>query len=126
MASVGRGARNKGANYEREIAKKLSAKFGVDVKRTGAQESAKVHGGDVNAAKYQDTILNDFFWELKKREAWSIIDWYKKACDDRGGFMTKVVVVASKNNADDYVFMSLDDFTSILVELDGYRKENEV
>lgn len=122
MASIGRGSRNKGANYERQIAKLLADKFGVIVKRTGAQEKWKVHGGDVNAAKFQNTILTDFFWELKKRESWSIIDWFKKACDDCKGMMQIPVVVASKNNEDDYAFLRLSDFLALLKELDGYRK----
>lgn len=124
MASRGAGSHKKGADYERKIAKYLSQAFGTEVKRTPAQESAKIHGGDVNAHKGDDTILTDFFWELKKRETWSIIDWYKKAVDDCGATRQIPIVVASKNNEDDYVFMSLKDFTRILRELDGYRKED--
>lgn len=122
MASTGKSARDKGANYERKIAKRLKDEFGVDVKRTGAQERWKVHGGDINAAKYQDTILTDFFWELKCREQWQIIDWYKKASYDAGPYQTPLIV-ATKNREDDYVFLSLDNFLSILYELDGYRKD---
>lgn len=126
MASRGRGARNKGANYERKIAKRLTEKFGIDVKRTGGTERSKiVNKGDVNASKYNDTILNDFFWELKCRESWSILDWYKKAEDDARGTVLKTLVVASKNHEDDYVFMKLEDLLSILYELEGYRKEED-
>ena len=123
MASRGAGSHKKGADYERKIAKQLSELFGTTVKRTPAQESAKIHGGDVNAHKGDDTILVDFFWELKKREAWSILDWYKKAKDDCSGTRQMPIVVASKNNEDDYVFLSLSDFSRILRELEGYRKE---
>ena len=125
MASRGRGARNKGATFERALSKKLSSAFGIDVKRTGGTERSKiVNKGDVNASKYIKTILNDFFWEAKNRESWSIIDWYKKACDDAQGTVLKPVVVATKNQEKDYVFMSLDDFIKVLVELEGYRKED--
>lgn len=124
MASRGAGSYKKGADYERKIAKLLEHKFGVTVKRTPAQESAKIHGGDVNAPKYMNTILTDFFWELKCRESWSIIDWYKKAVDDAAGSSQIPIVVATKNHEDDYVFMSLTDFTRIIYELDGYRKED--
>lgn len=124
MASPGRGARNKGANYERKIAKRLADKFGIDVKRTGGTERSKiVNKGDVNASKYNDTILNDFFWELKCRESWSILNWYQKAVDDAQGTTLKPLVVASKNHERDYVFIELEDFLSILYELEGYRKE---
>lgn len=123
MASPGRGSYQKGANYERKIAKLLSDTFGVVVKRTGAQESAKVHGGDVNTHRGNDSILNDFFWECKAREAWSIIDWLKKAQDDEGQIGRPAVVVATRNNEADYAFMRLEIFLRLLKELDSYRKE---
>lgn len=123
MASRGSGSRQKGKNYELKLAKFFKAEFGVDVKRTGAQERWKAHGGDINAPAYTYTILNDFFWEAKNRESWAILDWYKKANDDNYGTPKKTVVVVSKNHEDDYVFLSLRDFTNILKELDGYRKE---
>lgn len=123
MASPGRGSYQKGANYERKIAKLFQDEFGVQVKRTGAQESAKVHGGDVNTHRGNDSILNDFFWECKARESWSIIDWLEKAQDDEGQLGRPAVVVATRNHADDYAFLRLRDFIRILRELDSYRKE---
>ena len=65
MASPGRGSYQKGANYERRIAKLFQDEFGVQVKRTGAQESAKVHGGDVNTHRGNDSILNDFLGNVR-------------------------------------------------------------
>lgn len=124
MASRGAGSHKKGADYERRVAGILTETFGVKVQRTPAQESAKLYGGDVNAHVADNTILTDFFWELKKREAWSIIDWYKKAKDDCSGTRQIPIVVASKNNEDDYVFLTLSDFSRILRELEGYRKED--
>lgn len=127
MASRGRGARNKGADYERRLAKILSAKFGIDVKRTGGTERSKiVNKGDVNASKYEDTIINDFFWEAKCRESWAILDWYKKAELDGQGTTLMPVVVATKNFERDYVFLTLDDFLRILYELEGWRKEEDL
>lgn len=121
MASIGRGAREKGAKFERKIAKILKDKFGVEVKRTGAQEKWKMYGGDVNAPRHIDTILNDFFWECKARENWSIIDWYIKAADDAETNQIPVVV-ATKNHNNNYVFLTLQDFIGILKELEEYRK----
>jgi hypothetical protein len=122
MASRGAGAYKKGADYERKIAKYLQSLFGIEVKRTPAQESAKVHGGDVNAPKYLNSILSDFFWELKRRESWDLIGWHKKACDDAGMSRQIPVVVTTKNREEDYVFLKLSDFARLLKELDGYRK----
>lgn len=115
-------SREKGAVFERDFARKLKGVFGVDVKRTGAQERWKAHGGDVNAPEYSKTILTNFFWELKNRETWSILDWYKKARDDNGSPSKIPVVVATKNREEEYVFLSFKDFSRILLELDGYRK----
>ena len=124
MASIGKGARQKGANFEREVAKILKDKFNVDVRRTGAQERWKVDGGDVNAPSWIKTILNDFHWECKNREKWALLNWYKKTKDDNQGVAKKPIVVASKNFEDDYVFMSLNDFLAIIYELDSWRNED--
>lgn len=123
MAKPGRGSYVKGANFERKIAKLLSQKFGVDVKRTGAQESAKVHGGDVNTHRGNKSVLNDFFWECKAREQWDLIGWLKKAQDDEGLIGRPAVVVATRNNQDDYVFLKFSDFLNILQQIDMERKK---
>jgi hypothetical protein len=123
MASVGKGARDKGANFERDIARKLATAFGVEVRRTGAQERWKsTNGGDVNARKGEDTVLNDFFFELKCQEKWNLLEWYKKAVDDVGGMHQIPMVVAKKNRESEYCFLKLDDMIRLLQELDGYRK----
>jgi hypothetical protein len=123
MAGVGRSARNKGANYERKIASLLSERFKVDVRRTGAQERWKAIKGDVNPAKGEKTILSDFFWELKNRESWSIINWYKKAVEDENLGEQIPIVVATKNQERDYVFLSLEHWLDIIEELEQLRKE---
>jgi len=128
MASIGRGARNKGAKFERDTAALLSKEFGVPMKRTGSQERWGTYPGDINAPKHITTILNDFFWELKCRESLgkTLLDWYKKAKDDAGGSKQIPLVVTTKNHEDDYVFLTLKDFTRILYELEGYRKDEQI
>lgn len=126
MASKGKGSRDKGANFERKIADRFSERFNIDVNRTGSQERWSYYGGDVHAPDGSDTILNDFFFELKNRENLpkTIIKWYQKAVDDAEGSYKTPVVITTKNYEDDYVFMTLDDFEKILFELEGYRKED--
>lgn len=124
MASPGRGSQQKGKNHEREIAKLLSVTFGVDVRRTPSPERWKTIKGDVNVGTWVKSIVADFMWECKNRESWNILDWYRKAADDTEGTYKIPVVVASKNNETNYVFLSLEHFLRILKELDGYRKEN--
>jgi Holliday junction resolvase len=127
MASKGKGARDKGANYERDIAKRFTSRFGIEVNRTGSQERWSYYGGDIHAAQGIDTVLNDFFFELKNRENLpkTIIKWLKKAQDDAEGSFKRPVVITTKNFEDDYIFMELDNFEDILYELEGYRKESE-
>jgi len=122
MASIGSGSQQKGKAYERKISNLLTKTFGVQVRRTPSPERWKsTNLGDLNASKNEKTILNDFFWECKKRENFSPLAWYEKAKGDSDQYQIPVVV-ASKNHEDDFVFLSLSDFLKILVELDGYRK----
>ena len=116
-------SQRKGKTYEREIAAKLSKFFNEEIRRTPAQEKWKSRGGDINP-RNPKSILSRFFIETKKREAWNILDWYKKAKDDSEIYRTPVVV-CSKNQEEDYVFFRLDDFLKILLELDGYQKQKD-
>lgn len=113
-------SQRKGKEYERHIARRLQVILGEPFVRTGAQEKWKSRGGDVNP-RSGGSMANRFFWEAKKRESWSVLEWYKKAADDSSGTSRKPVVVCSRNNEDDYVFLSLDDFGKLLAELKGYE-----
>jgi len=123
MASIGSGSQQKGKAFERKIAKIISDTLGIDFRRTPSPERWKTNKGDGNAPTYIKTIAHDFMWEMKCRESWNILDWYKKAADDSQGTFKKPVVVASRNHENSYVFLTLEDFLKILTELDGYRKE---
>lgn len=127
MASSGKGSRDKGAQYERDIANQFSDKFDLDVSRTGSQERWSFYGGDVHAPQGEETILNDFFFELKNRESLpkTVLKWYKKARDDADGSYKIPALITTKNYEDDYVMLTLDNFLKILKELDGYRDEDE-
>ena len=114
-------SQKKGKAYERHLANKLKDWFKEDVRRTGAQEKWKSRSGDVNP-RNSSSILGRYHWEAKKREAWAILEWWKKAKDDAETYRTPVVV-ASRNNEDDYVFMKLEDFLKLLKELDGFLKK---
>ena len=113
-------SKRKGKEYEIAIAHLLSQFFDEDVRRYGAQEKWKSFQGDIRS-KNKDSILNDYHLELKKRETWAVLAWYKKAKDDTDSFKTPIVV-CSRNHEDDYVFFRLQDFLKLLLELDGFRK----
>lgn len=122
MASRGSGSQQKGKNHEREVSKLISDALGIDFRRTPSPERWKATKGDGNAPSWQKTIAHDFMWEMKCREAWSILDWYKKAKDDTGESGRIPVVVAKRNREDNYAFLTLTDFLALLAELDAYRK----
>ncbi|NHZ84892.1 MAG: hypothetical protein GWP19_03315 [Planctomycetia bacterium] len=126
MASRGRGSRVKGGTFERRIAKLLQEQFDVSVKRSGAQEQWKHSVGDLQPDPKSDTILNNYFWECKNRESMgkALLDWYKKAKSDaeKGGKIP--LVVATKNQEDDYVFIRLEDFLELLEDLSNHKKHN--
>jgi hypothetical protein len=78
MASPGRGARQKGANFERTIAKQLSADLGLVFKRgLGQTRSALLEGGDV-----QCESLPQYHFELKHHKRVSISAAMKQAQRD--------------------------------------------
>lgn len=122
MASRGAGSQAKGKNFERAVAKLISDALNIQFRRTPSPERWKADKGDGAAPMWQKTIAHDFMWEMKNREAWAILDWYKKAKTDCGNSKQIPVVVATKNHEDSYAFLAFSDFLNILAELDAYRK----
>lgn len=123
MAHRGRGAQAKGKQFERDVAKKVQSVLGIEMRRTPSNERWKTRGGDVNPRNYF-SIAGRFHWELKNQETWKILDWFKKASDDAEELRTPLVVV-SRNREREYVFLTLDDFLRLLVELQGYEGKTE-
>ncbi len=95
----GRGARNKGAAGERELAGILSDQLGFVVKRKLGQ--ARDGEDDIQVGKFRI--------EVKRRERVSIDDWCKQveACIQPG----EIPVVAYRRNGQPWrVVLLLDDF----------------
>ena len=122
MASKGHSAQVKGKVFERLVADTLKKKFGIEVRRTPSQERWKVRNqGDVNAMG--ESIVNRFHWEAKNHATVSIKEWYKKAKDDCGYSRIPVVVFRVPNTDMILTTLSLDDLCKVILELDGYIKE---
>lgn len=98
---MGRMSRNKGAAFEREIAIRLSALLGRDVKRRLGQ--ARDAGHDLDGT-------DPFLIECKRRARISVYEWYEqvvKAAAGRGGIP---MVIMRQDNGEALVLLSLIDF----------------
>lgn len=125
-SKIGKKSKRKGVRNEREEGAKFYEKeFGIKVRRTplsgGIGEFAP---GDLMAQG--NTILNDFYIEMKKCEQWNILEWHKKALHEtvnRWGFGKTPILDVTKNLESHYIFIRRDHFVKLLKELEGYRKQ---
>lgn len=115
----GRRSRNKGSNYERDIAKKFKEHYHVDLVRTPqsggfAKKSAKADEfrGDIVPAD-KDVRLN-LHIECKNAKTWSLPSWLKQAESDCPKHKTPVVIFHQHNSSKDYICMSLTDFFELV------------
>ena len=111
----GKRSRNKGANFERTIAKKFKAFFGVDLVRTPqsggfAKKSVKADEfrGDIVSA--DATIDLGIHVECKNAKTWSLPAWLKQAESDCPKGKKPVVIMHKPNTSQDYIVMKLEDF----------------
>lgn len=111
----GRRSRNKGANYERTIAKKFKEFFGIDFVRT--PQSGGFAKKSVKADTFRGDIVSaDADWELnlhiecKNAQTWSLPAWLRQAESDCPGDKKPVVVMHKPNSSQDYIVLKLEDF----------------
>lgn len=117
----GKSSRNKGANYERTIAKVFKEKLGVELKRTPqsggfAKDSSKgdeFRGDIIVADKDIDFKLHI---ECKNHKSWSILAWLNQAIEDCPKDKIPVVIYHKHNTSKDYVVINLNDFIELLKE----------
>lgn len=123
----GRRSRNKGASFERLIAKKFKEFFGVDLVRTPqsggfAKKSVKAdefRGDIVSADKDKELLLHI---ECKNAQTWSLPAWLRQAEGDCPKDKIPCVIMHKPNSSQDYVTLKLEDFMS-LVQRDRVFKE---
>jgi len=124
----GKSSKNKGANYERTIAKIFKEKLGVELKRTPqsggfAKNSSKgdeFRGDIVSIDGTVDFILHV---ECKSHKTWKLKEWIRQSKEDcPEGKIPIVVFHQGQRNengkrveeAGDYVALSLEDFLDIV------------
>lgn len=114
----GKRSRNKGANYERTIAKKLKEFFGIEFARTPqsggfakkSEKASNFRGDIVSIDKDYDISMH---MELKNHNAWSLPAWIKQAEEDCPEEKIPCVIMHKPNTSIDYITMRLEDFLSL-------------
>lgn len=114
----GKRSRNKGANYERTIAKKLKEFFGIDFVRTPqsggfakkAEKADDFRGDIVSADKRLDIALHI---ECKCCQTWSLPKWLQQSESDCPKDKIPCVVAHKPNSSTEYITMRLEDFLSV-------------
>lgn len=101
----GRSNRNRGAAFERKIAKMLTDELGFVVRRNASQ----ARGGAIEGPDIQ---VGHFGIECKSRDAIAVYPWLEKAEIDSVGSVP--VVVARADGKVPIVIMYLDDFLPML------------
>lgn len=114
----GRRSRNKGASFERTVAKKFKEFFGIDLVRTpqsggfakNAEKSEEFRGDVVSANK--DIDLNIHI-ECKNAKSWSLPAWLKQAESDCPKSKKPCVIMHKDGTSTDYIVMKLEDFFNL-------------
>lgn len=115
---LGRRSKTKGGNYERDVAKKFKAFYGVDLVRTPqsggfAKKNAKAGDfrGDIVPATDGVNLLIHI--ECKNTKTWTLPAWLKQAESDCPKGKAPIVVFHQHNSSKDYVCISLEDFMKL-------------
>lgn len=119
MARRGRGARNKGANYERKIAEKFKERYDIELRRTPQS------GGFAYDSKRADEFRGDILpvesnvdmklhIECKNQKTWQLRSWLEQAESDCPEGKIPMVVMHKPNTSKEYVVLDLEDFFKLV------------
>lgn len=116
---LGKRSKTKGANYERDVAKKFKKAYDADLVRTPqsggfAKKSVKADEfrGDIVSAD-EDLELS-LHIECKNTKTWSLPAWFNQAESDCPKGKFPVVVFHQHGTSKDYVALSLEDFFKLV------------
>lgn len=115
----GKNAKRKGGQYERDIAKKFQAKYGVELKRTPQSggfakkaDKADDYRGDITIVDTRNMLLIHI--ECKNQKTWQLKQWIEQAESDCPEGRSPIVIFHQYNSSKDYVCLSLDDFFKLV------------
>lgn len=126
---LGKLAKRKGGQYERDIAKKFGERYDVELKRTPQSggfskksDKADDFRGDVTIVDNRKELLLHI--ECKSQKTLSIPKWILQAESDCPEGRTPIVVFHQYGTSKDYVCLSIQDFFK-LVERDKIVRKRE-
>lgn len=119
MASRGKGARNKGANYERKIAEKFKKEYDVELRRTPQSggfaydsEKADEFRGDI--LPVESSVDMKLHIECKDQKTWQLRKWLEQAKGDCPKGKIPVVVMHKPNTSKEYLVIELENFFNLV------------
>jgi len=130
-------SRNKGANFERIIAKTLTTWTGTTIARSPASGGRSKKSGDITPKDPKEMVRHPFGWEMKNNETWSLpslfesselpktfASYWKQCTEDaaRGGKIP--LLVFTQNNLP--IFIMMERKTFIDTRLKRYVIENDL
>lgn len=122
--ALGKRSRNKGASFERTIAKYLQEKYGIEFVRTPqsggfAKNAKKAEGfrGDIVPA--DDSVNIKLHVECKNTKTWSLPKWFEQAESDAPKGKVPVVIFHKHNTSKNYIALSLEDFCELVKDIKG-------
>ena len=129
MASIGRGARIKGNNFERKVSKIITPWWSylkdkiISFRRVPNSGGLNIKG-DIMTEDLTDMKDFPLHLELKCQERFNVNDYYKQASHDapEGKIPT---VIFSKNNDDIYIMMTLNNFIDFTKKIKDENKQKE-
>lgn len=124
----GKSSRNRGASYERTIAKKIKEILGIELKRTpqsGGFAKDSTHGADFRGdiVSIDDNLDFKLHVECKDTVTWQLPSWLKQAEGDCPKGKVPIVVFHRRQldkdgkrvqEAGDYVSLKLEDFLEVV------------
>lgn len=116
----GRASKIKGKTYERKVAKILSKAFNTKVQRVPCSGAFEDWKGDLRDLT---GVLKSFVWECKHQERLNIWDCLRQSQAQSSAGRIPVLVF-TKNYEKDFVALELQDFISILQQIETYLERN--
>ena len=108
-----RSAREKGKQFERELAKDIEQILGGRAWRTPCSGALWWNKADVNC---RDNVMTRFHIEAKRQEKWSLDTWFGQAV--RGTAEGKIpLVVVRRNREVPMIYMRWRDFLDLMKKL---------
>ena len=116
---LGRRSRNKGGNYERDVAKKFRESYNAELMRTPlsggfAKKSEKAEDFRGDIVPVDKNITLHLHIECKNAKSWSLPSWIKQSESDCPKSKIPVVVFHQHGTSKDYIALSLEDFFKLV------------